>query len=288
MIFLFHSLARLPLPVAHGIGYLLGWLFFLLPNPHRNISRVNLKYCYPELSRFARLNLLRKSLIETGKLMLETPTMWLGKSETILNRVKQVSGEDYLKKGMARGKGVILAIPHLGSWEMVGLYCSANYPMTSLYRPPRQQSLEETIRKGREVMGAKLVPTDAKGVRSLYKALSAGEVVAILPDQDPREEGGSFAPFYGIAANTMTLLPRLVARSGATVLMCFTERLSWGRGFHLHFFPAPDGIECEETSQSVVAVNQGVEQCVRMKPEQYQWCYKRFRTRPEGEKPFYQ
>ena len=34
-------------------------------------------------------------------------------------------------------------------------------------------------------------------------------------------------------------------------------------------------------------MNAGVERCVRRIPEQYQWNYKRFRTRPEGEARFY-
>ena len=38
---------------------------------------------------------------------------------------------------------------------------------------------------------------------------------------------------------------------------------------------------------SVATVNTVVERCVRENPAQYQWSYRRFRTRPEGEVSFY-
>ncbi|MGB5718252.1 MAG: hypothetical protein WBN81_14325, partial [Gammaproteobacteria bacterium] len=38
---------------------------------------------------------------------------------------------------------------------------------------------------------------------------------------------------------------------------------------------------------AVTATNQAVEDCVRECPEQYQWSYRRFKTRPEGEAAFY-
>jgi KDO2-lipid IV(A) lauroyltransferase len=85
----------------------------------------------------------------------------------------------------------------------------------------------------------------------------------------------------------MTLLPRLAHKSGAAMLYCFAERLSWGRGFRLHFLPAPAAIAGDDVTAAATALNEGVEECVRIAPAQYQWAYKRFRTRPEGEPSLY-
>jgi KDO2-lipid IV(A) lauroyltransferase len=38
---------------------------------------------------------------------------------------------------------------------------------------------------------------------------------------------------------------------------------------------------------AVNATNKAVEDCIRECPAQYQWSYRRFRTRPAGEAPFY-
>lgn len=285
-LFLLRLVVRLPLPWLHGIGAFLGWLSWLVPNPNKAVTLRNLELCFPQWDRAARNALARRTLIETGKALLETPLLWLAPGERVLGLVREVRGLELMEQTLAGGKGVIAVSPHLGSWELCGLYLT-RYGITSLYRPPRKQALEELIRSARERLGATLVPTDARGVRALYQALSRGGLIGILPDQDPRDEAGAFAPFFGIPAKTMTLLPRLAHKSGAPVVYTFAERLPRGRGFRLHFLPAPTGIASDDMITAVTALNQGVEQCVRIAPEQYQWAYKRFRTRPEGEAPLY-
>ena len=170
---------------------------------------------------------------------------------------------------------------------MVGLYGSTHWPMTSLYRPPRQPALNEVMRHGRERAGAKLVPTDAGGIRALYKALGRGELVAILPDQDPDRTAGVFAPFFGVQANTMTLLSRLATKTGATVLMAYAERLPKGSGYRLCFQETDAALIEGDDAEKAIHLNQAVEQCVLKQPSQYQWAYKRFKTRPDGEGKFY-
>lgn len=285
-LFLLRLLARLPLPLLHGMGNLLGWLSWLVPNPNKTVTQRNLELCFPDLMPAARRTLARRTLIETGKALLETPLLWLAPGERVLGLVREVRGLELVEQGLAGGKGVIAVSPHLGNWELCGLYL-ARYGITSLYRPPRKQALEKLICQSRTRLGGSVVPTDARGVRALYQALARGGLIGILPDQDPRDEAGEFAPFFGVAAKTMTLLPRLAHKSGAPVLFTFAERLPRGRGFRLHFLPAPADIASDDVTVAVTALNQGVEQCVRIAPEQYQWAYKRFRTRPEGEPPLY-
>jgi len=279
--------AWLPLPANHLAGTLLGWLAWRLPTRAKRITQRNLERCYPGLAPSDRNRLALDSLVETGKTATEMGPLWLWREQRIRRLIRQVSGEQHLRDALLRGKGVILAIPHLGAWEVVGLYCSLHHPVTALYRPPRLQQMDTVVRQGRERFGARLVPTSAAGVRALYKALGKGEVVCILPDQVPSAGQGVFAPFFGILANTMTLLPRLGRKFGSEVIFCYAERLPQGEGFHIHFLPAPTGILDTDPQCSAAALNRGVEQCVRTLPQQYQWSYKRFRNRPPGEPGFY-
>ncbi len=279
--------ALLPLPANHFAGILLGWLAWKLPTRAKRITLRNLERCYPALSSRERNRLARNSLLETGKTATEMGPLWLWPEQRIQRLICQVEGEQHLHDALNRGKGVILAIPHLGAWEMVGLYCSLNYPVTSLYRPPRLGGMDSMVRQGRERFGAKLVPTDAGGVRALYKTLGRGEMVCILPDQVPSAGQGVFAPLFTISANTMTLLSRLGRKFGSEVIFCHAERLPRGSGFRIHFSPAPEGIRDADPLRSATALNLGVEQCIRALPEQYQWSYKRFRSRPPGEPDFY-
>jgi KDO2-lipid IV(A) lauroyltransferase len=144
---------------------------------------------------------------------------------------------------------------------------------------------DDVMKRGRERFGAKLVPSDRGGVRELLEALRRGDSIGVLPDQDPPEGSGVFAPFFGIAAHTPVLASRLAHRTGAAVLYVFAERLGWGRGFVLHIVPAPAEVADADEAPACAALNQGLEDCIRRFPAQYWWGYARFRRRPPGEPP---
>lgn len=284
----FHLFAALPLPVAHALGAVLGWLFLVIPNKRQRTAEINIELCFPEMSRGARRRLRRRNLIELGKSFTEIGALWTRGEKNMRRLARRVSGEDKLKKAIQRGRGLLLAMPHLGAWEMVNLYCSMHYPLTTMYRAPPMSQMGLLMRKARERFNARLVSADNTGLRALYKALERGEMVAILPDQVPSARSGSvFAPFFGIPASTMVLLSRLAVKTGAPVIFGYAERLSHGRGYHLHFLPASSDINHGGIESSAAAVNAMVEKCARAAPEQYQWVYKRFRVRPAGEKAFY-
>lgn len=279
--------ALLPLGLAQALGASVGLLLSVLPNSLRHVAQVNIDACFPDWPQAARKRLVRQSLMEDGKGLAEMGALWLWPNARILALVRDVRGGALVEQAVASGKGVIIASPHLGAWEIVGPYLASRWPMTILYRPSRLAELDATIRAARERGGASLVPTDAGGVRSLFKALGRGELVGILPDQEPALESGVFAPFFGIDTNTMVLLPRLAQKSGATVLFVFAERLPWGRGYILHVEPAPAGIDDQDATVAATALNQVVERCVRVAPAQYQWSYKRFKKRPQGQAKLY-
>lgn len=280
--------AALPFRAAQAIGSAVGLCLAYLPNTLRRITLINLKLCLPEITEQERTRLARRSLIEVGKTLGETANLWMAGADTIHGLVKAKTGEEDARAAYERGRGLLVGIPHLGAWEFLGLYYSAmHYPLNVLYRPPRLPELQELVTLAREHLGAALVPATPSGIRSLYEALQRGEVVAILPDQEPGRGKGVFAPFFGIEANTMVLMSRLAQKSKAPAFFGYAERLPHGQGFHLHFHQASPAIASDDLRESATAVNALVEKCIRELPGQYQWGYKRFRTRPEGEKRIY-
>jgi KDO2-lipid IV(A) lauroyltransferase len=285
--FLLYTMALLPLPVVHVLGSLLGRIAYRYAKRMRRIVHINLELCFPELSQQEREDLAKQSFQEIGKTMLEAGPLWLWSIGHVMGLIREVSGQEYLDAAIKSGKGAIIVSPHLGAWEIVGHYFAKHRPMTILYRPPRMKALEGLIVKSRKKGGCNLAATDARGVRTLFKSLSQGELVGILPDQDPGREAGVFASFFGVPTNTMALLPRLAHKTGAPVLMAFAQRLPKGKGYHLHIQPAPDCVHSADTVEAATCLNQGVEDSIKTIPEQYQWGYKRFRTRPEGEKKIY-
>ena len=276
----------LPLRFAHMIGAIFGYLLLLFPNKSKQIAAKNIALCFPNLAKQQQYDLLKQTLIETGKTGIETGALWFWDKKQLFQLIKKTSGEQRFLAALGK-KGVIILAPHLGAWELVGLYCASKGPMVSLYRPPRLEALDSFTRHARQRFGATLVPTNAKGVKTLYATVRDKYMIGILPDQDAGRSGNVFAPFFGIPASTMTLLSRLARKSGAEVIIVYAERLPKGQGFHLHFIPAPENTAHNDPTIAAIALNEGIEQCVRSTPAQYQWIYKRFKTRLEGEIKFY-
>ncbi len=279
-------IARLPLPVLHAVGAALGTLLWWIPNKHRRLALAHLECCLPELDRPARRRIARDSLRHMGRMLAESPRLWFGPAARVRDLVRESRGEALVRDSLARGHAVILVTPHLGAWEMAGLYCSGLHPLTSLYKPQKGPA-DELIRAGRERFGAQLVPSDGGGVKRLLQALRRGDMIGVLPDQDPPRGGGVFAPFFGITAHTSSLVSRLAARTGALIVFTYAERLPHARGYRMHFHPAPAEVDADDRITAATALNRGVEELVRRLPEQYWWSYRRFRRRPKGEPSFY-
>lgn len=279
-------IALFPLSIVHRMGSVLGVFFWVSRSQLRRVTEINLRRCMPELLPSERRQLARATLRETGKAMTEIGPLWCWDVERALALVRNVSGEDTLLAAMRAGRGVVLAAPHLGCWEIIGLYLARRCPMTILYRPPRFADIERLMVSARERGGATLAPTSPVGVRHIYQVLARHGCAGILPDQDPAEGGGVFAPFFGVPAYTMTLIPRLIRKTGAAVFIGYARRLPKGAGYDLHFIPAElDGANDDEAGAA--ALNRGIERAVREMPEQYQWGYRRFKTRPPGDGRFY-
>lgn len=273
---LLRLLALLPLRVLHGIGRGLGRLLLWRRNRMVRNTAVNLRLARPELDDAAQSALLRQVLVESGKSVCEIVKVWGAGAQRALTLVREVRGEALLDAALAAGKGVIIAAPHLGCWELLNYWLCRRTPMAILYRPPRIAAIEGLLRKVRGALAPEQVRADGAGVRTLYKRLAAGGTVGILPDQKPRAGEGQFAPFFGRAALTMVLLPRLAARTGATVLFAFAERLPRGAGYRIHLLPAPRDVADADLAVACAALNQGVQDCVELAFAQYQWQYKRY------------
>lgn len=283
--FLLSHLLRLfawfPLRVSHALGASIGWLAWVSRSGLRRTAAENIHRCLPELSPAQHHHLVRQTLLETGKTLTELGLIWRGSRTQIEPLAREVMGEEILSNALAGGRGAILLAPHSGAWEFGGLYTALNVPMTTLYRPPREPAFELLMTASRERFGATLVPANRHGVKALLLALRRGELVAILPDQEPSAGEGAFAPFFGQPAYTLTLIHHLMQKTGARAVFGRTERLPHGAGYRLKYVEVPANLYDPDPAIALAALNQGVEQLVRENPAQYQWVYRRFRRQPE-------
>lgn len=272
------TLGHLPLSWVRALGAVSG-RFSLLCNSRMAVAtQQNIAYCLPELSPKAQQALVRASLIETGKLALETTVIWARSTAWVNNHILEVEGCHHLKEAMTRKQGVLILAPHIGNWEVVNYFLARCGDVTNMYQPPKVDGMDEILQDYRTRCGANLVPTNRKGLMAILKVLKTGGISGVLPDQTPKEENsGLFAPFMAHHAFTMTLAHKLIQKSGCLPLFAYAERVKGG--FNITISPAPDAIYSDDEQVAVNALSQGIEQCVRAIPAQYQWEYKRFRKR---------
>lgn len=283
-----HFFALLPLRLNHLMGSWIGLLLYYLKGNSWRVSNINIQTCFPELDSRQQESILKDSLIELGKSLTEMGPMWLWSSEKTLSLFTQVSGREHMDAALQSGKGVFLLTPHLGCWEIAGLYLGANIPVTILYSRPKIKALDDIVRSARIRSGATLVAADASGVKSILKTLRQGNGTGILPDQNPDDiNSGVFAPFFTIPTFTMTFISKLASKTGATIVIGYAERLPRGQGYHLHIRQADPQIANADPLVSATALNRMVEEYIREVPSQYQWSYKRFKRRPKGAKKLY-
>lgn len=279
------TIGNLPFLLLQCLGACVGTIAALLPLKFNRVAQINIRLCFPHLSRKEQLLLARRSIRNTFITAFEQTALWCA---PIYSLVPQIAGtlenENLAQAALAKGKGLILLAPHLSSWEISQAYVSGRFKFSAVYKPIRKKALDAFIFKSRQRAGMKLLPTSASGLRQIYRALANNELVCILPDQVPGEGSGVYAPFFGNPALTMTLIHKLVQRTEASVLIGACYRRGIGKGFDLVVYPVDDAIANQDPIISATAMNHAIEQVVQRAPEQYHWIYKRFKKQPDGKK----
>jgi KDO2-lipid IV(A) lauroyltransferase len=270
---------RLPLRWQRGLGAAAGGLVHGLDRRPARVARRNLEIVEPQASPAQREAELRRILRATGANGLETLRVWTRPRADNLALVRSVEGEAVLQQARAQGRGLILAAPHFGNWELLIEFMAARGPFSLVYRVPEKRFGDVFLRLARGGENVRLVPAEATAMRPLVRALKAGETVGITPDQQPKQGGGEFAPFFGRQALTLSLIPKL-ARSGAPVVFAWAEPVEGG--FALHFQAGDPRIGGADLADATAAMNSQVEAIARRDLAQYQWTYKRFSKRPPG------
>jgi len=283
---LIQIVARMPWIVASAFAHISGWFMWLANRRAWPITETNISICFPDLSRERQKSLIKASLYETSMNAFDMARCWVRSRKHLEGRISKVEGLEHLDEAVAAGKGTLVLLPHLGSWEIVSLYLSSRYRITALYREPRATALAEFIHRQRQRHGIKLMSLGTAGLRAVLQSLQANEMSLLFPDQVPPRESSQFAPFFGEPTLTMTLGSRLLSRSGARAVCAYCKRLPGGR-YELHFRPVNEALYDADLSTSLDGLNKSVEACVRECPEQYQWEYRRFKFLTDFRRRYY-
>jgi len=273
MTFLFWLISRLPLRVLHAIGGALGLLVARLPGRYGQRLVANFRHAFPH----ATDAMIAESARHTGRLIMEMPYFWSRKAITVRTDNFDAMWAEALRLGAA-GNGLIVLTPHLGCFEVLPRHFAQMGRVTCLFKPPHQPWLRAFVEKMRSRPNMPMAPATPRGVRMLVKALKRGENIGILPDQVPSGGEGTWAPFYGKPAYSMTLVHRLQQMTGAPVAMVYAERLPRGAGYRGHMRILCDGgMLPEDPAAASAVINATIEELIVIDPTQYLWGYNRYK-----------
>jgi lauroyl/myristoyl acyltransferase len=193
----------------------------------------------------------------------------LGRDE-LLARVTY-DGLEHVEEAMAGGRGCILAVPHMGSWDMAGAGGAAlGFPVGAVAeRFPG--SLDEAVVSNRQGFGMKVIPLGRSAVRQVREVLEANGVLALLCDL-PQGRGGVEVSFFDRLSRVPAGPAAFARRTGAAIVPACCYRVSPG-SYHVHVEPPLDVPAGGEERAAQAAVMQGIigrfEEFIRERPDQW-------------------
>ena len=270
-------LSFLPLKSHHVIGDFVGKILYAFNNRTRKITDTNLTLCFPNLTSLEHDSLLRQTLKENAKTLLESFWLWRHPHQSINDCLGKITNSHLLERANNSNTGTIFVTPHFGSWEFIGLLTASQSNLLILYAPPKSSLIEKLSCEGRSGTGGKVISTESLNIKMLIKHLKNGGSVGILPDQVPEGNGGEYSPFFGRLAYTGTLVSKLANKINCHVVYCYALRSGNEKQYNAFYFDAPKEIYSNNVLTSVNCLNQSIEKFIIDNPHQYIWGYKRFK-----------
>jgi KDO2-lipid IV(A) lauroyltransferase len=134
-----------------------------------------------------------------------------------------ISDVHHLTDGLASDKGVILALPHLGNWDLAGAWVTSELetPFTTVAERLKPETLYDRFVAYRESLGMEVLPHEGgSAFGTLAHRLRAGGLVCLVADRDLSESGVE-VKFFGDTAR-MPAGPALLAQQTGALLLPVT------------------------------------------------------------------
>ncbi len=185
------GLALLPEPVASAAAALVGTA--LARRPHgdfalreRHVTRV-LASTSPAVTPDPAVvrRWARRSYRSYARYWVEGARLPSTPADVVRARLVLDWGYEHLEEAVGSGRGVVLALPHIGSWEWGGTFLALEgHPMTSVAERLEPPALFRWFLSEREAMGIRIVPLGKGSGQALLEELRGGGLVGLVCDRD--------------------------------------------------------------------------------------------------------
>jgi KDO2-lipid IV(A) lauroyltransferase len=278
-------IGKTPQRVGVALSTPLAWLLARLMKGRRRIAERNIERCFPEFSADQRRELIEENFRSLARMVFEVTWSWSASVKKI-EKMGSTEGTAYAFDAMDQCKGVLIITAHLTCLEIGGRILALNYPDASgIYRPLKSPVLEWYQNRSRAKYTAGTI--SKRDMRSAIRFLRKGGVLWYAPDQDFGPKQSVFVPFFGIRTATLTATAKLIEMTGCKVVPMFPMYDTATRKYTVKLYPALENFPSGDIVADLTRINAMMEEHIRRLPGQYWWIHRRFKTRPEGEPPFY-
>lgn len=281
------GLSALPLPLLRFFGQIAAIVLRLVPTRTAYYGALNLEIAQPLLGDRAEQlpQLIQHAQRNEIMSYFEFVHIWGSSNAANIARIHQIDGAALFHDALAQGRGLILVVPHIGTWEVMNAWLSQYTAMTVMYKPVKHPQADAFIRAARSRERAQLVPTDESGVRQIFRTLKNGGVTAILPDHSPdyshqqhASHHDNLIDWFGVPLYSSQLVAKLAQKTSATTLMIYAIRNDNG-GFDMTITAVNPQLYNGGNQGTRILLAQ-IEQVIARHPEHYHWSYKRFKANP--------
>ncbi|MDJ0346318.1 phosphatidylinositol mannoside acyltransferase [Streptomyces sp. H10-C2] len=132
----------------------------------------------------------------------------------------EIKDAHILQDGLAAGRGVILALPHMGNYDLAGAWVTTKIgvPFTTVAERLKPETLYDRFVAYRESLGMEVLPhTGGAAFGTLARRLRAGGLVCLVADRD-LSASGIEVTFFGDTARMPAGPAMLAQQTGALLL----------------------------------------------------------------------
>ena len=277
-------LGRTPFRLGLWITRPFGFLLRHAMGRRRRVAQRNIERCFPDYSAEQVQALLRANFQALARSVFETAWCWAMKKKTF-RRHARIEGLQYLHGAVKSGRGVLLVTAHITCLEVGGRLACEEAPVVGVYRPFNDPVFEWYQLRCRFNYATGMI--SKREIRQAIRHLRKGGVIWYAPDQDFGPAQSIFVPFFGIQTATLEATHKLAVMTGCAVVPMFPSFDAQKREYVLRIQPPLADFPGADAHADLARLNREMESHVRYAPEQYWWIHRRFKTRPEGEPPFY-
>ncbi|MER6399214.1 phosphatidylinositol mannoside acyltransferase [Kitasatospora sp. NPDC059973] len=266
-------LRHLPEPVARGLFDRIADFAWRRRGKRVLQLEANLRRVRPGLDEAGLRELSRAGMRSYMRYWMESFRLPVWSRQRVARDV-QVAGFEQLREAMESGRGAVVALPHMGNWDLAGAWVALEgYPFTTVAERLKPEKLFDRFVAFRESLGMEVLALTGGGVNvvgTLARRLREGKLVCLVGDRD-LSEAGIEVSFFGEATRMPAGPAALCQRTGAALLpvsLWYDGPLLRAR-IHPEIVPPPEGDRKEKTQAMVQAMADVWEQGIREHPEDW-------------------